>query len=112
MEDVVRTIALVAIFALVFSIGERWARKLVGPTEAANSAMTENSNLEKRLSDLERRHNKTRELLIGAQSITTALLVGLSVGIYFKLEAAIASIIVVGGSYAVTNLLVRWLLRD
>jgi membrane protein YdbS with pleckstrin-like domain len=35
--------------------------------------MNENSNLEKRLSDLERRHNKTREWLIDFISIVVAM---------------------------------------
>ena len=35
--------------------------------------MTENSDLEKRLSDLERRHDKTRAWLIGFVSIAVAL---------------------------------------
>ena len=74
MEDVVRTITVIVAFALVFSIGDRWARKLVGPTKAANSAMAETSNLEKRLGDLERRHTKTREFLINYMSLTTFLL--------------------------------------
>jgi hypothetical protein len=34
--------------------------------------MTENSQLEKRLSDLERSHNKTREWLIGFVSLAVA----------------------------------------
>jgi len=34
--------------------------------------MTENSDLETRLDDLERRHNKTREWLIGFVSIAVA----------------------------------------
>jgi hypothetical protein len=37
-----------------------------------SSAMAENSDLEKRLDDLERRHNKTREWLIGFVSIAVA----------------------------------------
>ena len=111
MEDVVRTITVVVIFAFVFLIGESWARKLMGSTEAAKSALTENSDLEKRLRDLERRHNKTREFLINYMSLTTSLLVGLLVIFYFKLEGDIAFIIILGGAYAATNLLARWLLK-
>ena|SRR5215471_16560231 len=111
MEDVVRTIIVIVIFAFVFSIGERWARKLIGATEAAKSAMNESSNLEKRLSDLEGHHSKTREFLINYMSLTTSLLVGLLVSFYFKLEGDIGFIIVLGSAYAITNLLARWLLK-
>jgi hypothetical protein len=111
MEDVVWTVALVAMIALVFLIGEAFARKLVGPTEATKASMTESSSLEKRLSDLERQHSKTREFLINYTSLTTALLVGLLVSFYFKLEGDFAFIIVLGAAYAVTNLLGRWLLK-
>jgi len=111
MEDVVRTITVVVIFAFVFLIGESWARKLVGPTEAAKSAMTGNTSLEKRLSDLERRHNKTREFLINYMSLTTSLLVGFLVSFYSKIEGDIVFMIVLGGAYAVTNLVSRWVLE-
>jgi hypothetical protein len=111
MEDVVWTVVIVSMVALVFLFGEAFARKLVGPTEAAKSSMTESSSLEQRLGDLERQHNKTREFLINYTSLTTALLAGLLVSFYFKLEGDIAFIIVLGAAYTVTNLLGRWLLK-
>ena len=111
MEDVVRVIVFIAGCALVFAIGERLARRLMGPSEAGKAAITESSNLEQRLGDLERRHNKTRELLINYVSLTTALLVGLLMSFYFKLDGDIAFIIVLGAAYAVTNVLGRRLLK-
>jgi hypothetical protein len=84
MEDFVWTVAVIAMVALVFLFGEAFARKLVGPTEAAKSSMTESSSLEQRLGDLDRQHNKTREFLINYTSLTTALLVGLFSQLLFQ----------------------------
>lgn len=89
-------------------MGERFARKLVGPSDAAKAAITKSSSLEKRPSDLERRHDKTRDWLINFLSLVLALLAGL----YFKPEGAIAAIALFGGVYAAANLLHRWLMKD
>jgi hypothetical protein len=109
MAEAARTIALIALWALIFSFGESVARKLVAPAAAANAATIENTALEKRLGDLERRHDKTRELFIGFLSLAMAMLAGL----YFKAEdgGPIAAFLVVGGGYTVTNCLVRWILK-
>jgi hypothetical protein len=65
--------------------------------------MTENSNPEKRLNDLERRH-KTREFLIDALSVAMALLAVF----HYKPEGRVAWIIAFVGAF-VANLLGRLL---
>ncbi len=72
--------------------------------------MTESSNLEKRPGDLERRHDKTREYLIDAYALAMAALADL----YFKPEGGgvIAVIVVLGGAFGLTRLLLRWLMKD
>jgi hypothetical protein len=62
------------------------------PTPLGQLAMTDNSNLEKRLTDLERRHNKTREALIHAHSLIMVIMANL----YFEPKSIIGLIIVCG----------------
>jgi hypothetical protein len=71
-------------------------------------AMTENSDLEKRLSELERRHEKTRELLIDALSFTVAMLAAF----HFQPDGVVAFVAVIWGAMAATNILARWLLKQ
>jgi hypothetical protein len=69
--------------------------------------MTDISNLEKRLGDLERRHDRTRQFLADFASITTALLMAAAFasGIY-------TFVLVVAICYGITRRLARWVLRD
>ncbi len=69
--------------------------------------MTENSDLEKRLADLERRHEKTRELLVDALSFTVAMLAAS----HFQPEGVLAFVGVIWGAMAATHLLAGWLLN-
>jgi hypothetical protein len=71
-------------------------------------AMTENSDLEKRLSDLERRHEKTRELLISALSFAVSMLAVF----HFQPEGLLALVGVVWGAMAATHVLAEWLLKQ
>ena len=77
------------------------------PAAATNSAMTE-ANLEKRLGDLERRHDKTRGLLVNALSLAVMGLVGF----YYKPEGVHAAILGFYGGFFVPGLLSSWLLRE
>ena len=77
------------------------------PAAATNSAMTE-ANLEKRLGDLERRHDKTRGLLVNALSLTVLGLVGF----YYKPEGIHALIFGFCGGFFVPSLLSSWFLRE
>jgi hypothetical protein len=70
--------------------------------------MSGNSNPEKRLSDLERRHDKTREAFVDILSMTAA---GLAVS-YLNIEGVITWIIDFVVAYAVMRRLTRWLLKD
>jgi hypothetical protein len=70
--------------------------------------MGENSNPEKRLGDLERRHDKTREAFVDVLSMTAA---GLAVS-YLKIEGVITLIVDFVVAYAVMRRLTRWLLKD
>jgi hypothetical protein len=108
MTDVFQTIALIVMWGLVFSIGEGWARKLMRPAAAANSVPIDSAELVKHLGDLEHRHGKTRELLIGAISFATAALAGL----YVLPNGMAVSVLVTGVTYALANLFWRWHLRD
>jgi hypothetical protein len=70
--------------------------------------MSENSDLEKRVSDLERRHDKTREAFVDVISMAAA---GLAVS-YLKIEGVVTLIIDFVIAYAVMKRLTRWLLKD
>jgi hypothetical protein len=67
--------------------------------------MTENCNSEKQPGGLERRHYKTREFLIDALSMATAVL---AVS-HYKPESMLATIIVFVGAYVVAKVLVEYL---
>ncbi len=71
--------------------------------------MTESSNLEKRLSDLERRHDKTREWLIGFVSIAVAA----SVVVLLNTERASiwARTLELVVAYFVIRYVTRWVLE-
>jgi hypothetical protein len=68
--------------------------------------MTESSNIEKRLADLERRHDRTRELLVSfisivvAMTVITALNWERGLGWIAMLELVVA--------YVVLNFVMRW----
>ncbi len=104
MWDVVWTIASVLGFAYVFAVGENLARRVAGPPKPA--ATVERGDVEKRLAALERDFDRTREFLISVLSITVTLLAGL----YLKPVGAIAKFLVVGVTYTVVNILIRFLL--
>jgi hypothetical protein len=75
--------------------------------------MTENSDLEKRLRALERRHDKTRDWLIDALTLATALLMAGAFNDYYKPASGIYTFIVVFAiSYGVAKRLNRWLMQD
>jgi hypothetical protein len=75
--------------------------------------MTENSDLEKRLSALERRHDKTRECLNDALALATALLMAGAFNDYYKPASGIYTFIVVFAiGYNVAKRLNRWLMKD
>ena len=75
--------------------------------------MTENSDLEKRLSDLERRHDRTRECLIDALALAAALLMAGAFNDYYKPASGIYTYIVVFAiCYRAAKRLNRWLMKD
>ena len=75
--------------------------------------MTENSDLEKRLSDLERRHDRTRECLIDALALAAALLMAGAFNDYYKPASGIYTYIVVFAiCYRAATRLNRWLMKD
>jgi len=71
--------------------------------------MTENSNLEKRLSNLERRHDKTREWLIGFVSIAVAASVVVLLNSEHTAIWALTLELVV--AYFVIRYVTRWVLE-
>ena len=105
MWDVVWTIGTVIGFIYVFAVGENIARRVAGPPELP--ATIEKGDVEKRLAALERNFDKTREFLITVLSVTITLLAGL----YLKPVGAIANVLVVGVTYTVANILLRFLLQ-
>jgi hypothetical protein len=70
--------------------------------------MTETSDLEKRLGDLERRHEKTREFLIDVLSFAVSMLAAF----HFQPEGLLAFVGVIWGTMLATNLLAGWLLKQ
>lgn len=76
------------------------------PAAASNSALTD-ANLERRLGNLERRHDKTRALLVDAVSLAVMGLVGF----YYKPEGIHAFLFGFCGALFVPGLLSSWFLR-
>jgi hypothetical protein len=111
--DIVWIIVTIAAYAFVFSFGENLARKLTGP-KAAKSAAAKNPDLEQRLADLERSHDKTREFVISFSTLVTSLLIVAVAAFYFGLQpgTTFSFVVLTGAAYAAANLLTRWLLRD
>jgi hypothetical protein len=70
--------------------------------------MTENPNLEQRLADLERRHDRTRALLVDALSATVIV----SIGFYVRPEGWHAAILGFCGAFFIPGLIASLLLRD
>src|SRR5262249_6813112 len=70
--------------------------------------MTENPDLERRLADLERRHDKTRGLLVDA--LTVAALV--MIGFYAMPEGWHALILGFCGGFFIPSIIARLFLRD
>ena len=103
MWDVVWTIGSVIGFAYVFAVGEKIARRVAGPPELP--ATIEKGDVEKRLAALERNFDRTREFLVDVLSVTVTLLAGL----YLKPVGAIANVLVVGVTYTVANIVLRFL---
>jgi hypothetical protein len=66
--------------------------------------MTENSDLDKRLSDLERRHNTTREWLIGFVSLGVAA----SIVILLNERPTIWATVEIVVAYFVMRYVTRW----
>jgi membrane associated rhomboid family serine protease len=70
--------------------------------------MTANDQLEQRVSDLERRHDKTRGLLVEALSAAVVV----SVGVYFGPEGWHAAMLGFCGAVFIPSLLTSLFLRD
>jgi hypothetical protein len=74
--------------------------------------MTENSDLDRRLSDLERRHNKTREWLIDFISIvvamSTVILLNVDRTTTWTSEFVVISVLELVVAYFVTRRVTRW----
>jgi hypothetical protein len=77
-------------------------------TESPKVEKRPGDDLEKRLGELERRHDKTRKLLVDVLSLTVSMLAAL----YFKPESAVATICIIWGAMAVTSCVTGWLLGD
>lgn len=75
--------------------------------------MSENSDLERRLSDLERRHAKTREYLVDFSSMVLASVAGMALHEAYPLPGGIYLYLVVFAiCYGIIRRVTRWLLRD
>jgi hypothetical protein len=77
--------------------------------------MTENSDLDKRLSDLERRHNKTREWLIDFISIVVAMsmviLLNVDRATIWTSELVVISVLELVAAYLVIRRVTRWVME-
>lgn len=77
------------------------------------TAMTENADLEKRLSDLERRHDKTRGFLIDFMALVTALAAAAGLDQTYEPASGFYTFIVVFAiCYGIMKRLYRWLMKD
>ncbi|HTO67903.1 MAG TPA: hypothetical protein VMM15_42330 [Bradyrhizobium sp.] len=70
--------------------------------------MSENPKLEARLRDLERRHDRTRKLLVDALSLSVVL----SALLVFRPGGVGTFVVGFGGAFVVPSILDRWFLDD